>query len=259
MPQHRFSVYFEDESPDDREGWDAWVQALPDRVKEGAQRGERRPLFTVAAPFPGRDPIATPRTQEVAGLEVARILVDHLVALSRSTGRTVRMLLSGRPVGSVRPLAGADADITEMLHQWQTLLAARPPDEPEWEREGWVSVWAGMVSSDEMARTFEERYGTDGPISSFARSLRIRFYDHDSLEWNHLSEPVTVRVALGHASFAASFVDKLPTAHSERLVNAVAVLYDADFSERPRDAARRRLTFIGSFPYRPESIANDDN
>jgi hypothetical protein len=36
-------------------------------------------------------------------------------------------------------------------------------------------------------------------------------------------------------------------------VNTVIVLFDTDFSQRPRNVARGRLRFVGAFPYDGEA------
>jgi hypothetical protein len=44
--------------------------------------------------------------------------------------------------------------------------------------------------------------------------------------------------------------ERVPSELCARTINTVIVLEDADFSERPRDVARRRLRFFGAYPYR---------
>jgi hypothetical protein len=61
--------------------------------------------------------------------------------------------------------------------------------------------------------------------------------------------PASAGVAIARLSFADSFAAQVPAELRAELVNTVVVLYNADFSPRPRDLARRRLRFFGAYPY----------
>ncbi len=249
MPQHRVVFYFLDEQPTDRAAWEAWLAAAPPRVRAIAELGERRPFVSAAAPFAGRDAAETRRNDEAAGLEVVKELVENLGALAGATARSIGLLLAGRGFGTVGP-DGPDAALTAKLEEWGSLVEARPPDEPEWERKGWVSVWAGTVPREDYDHLLRELHAIDGPISAFARAIHIRYYDKKSCQGFHSREPLPAGAAIGKLPFAASFLDLIPAEVRERVVNAVIVLYETDFTERPRDAARRRLRYCGSYPYK---------
>lgn len=252
MPDQRFGLHFTDELPGDAALWRDWLTRLPGPVKAAAEMGQRRPLIAVAAPFKALGSLTTKRSDEVAGLAIARALVAELARLAVSSGRSIQVLLGGRPIGLVDP-AGAAAAITAKLDEWQALVDAREPDEIEWAREGYVSLWAGVLPYADVEKLLAERYGTDGPISGFARALRIGFYDHDFIEHDATEDPVELATAIGRLSFSASFVDHLPPAARQTRVNTVIALFDTDFSQRPRDAARGRLRFVGAFPYDGEA------
>lgn len=209
MPRHRLAFFFRDELITDRASWHAWIEAATPRLRTTVTLGERRPFVEVAAPFAHRDPITTPRADEVDGLELVESLLDQLVVLCRATARPIALLLSGQPFGGVGP-DGRDPVVSAHLDEWKRLLASRPPDEPSWEREGCVSIWAGTVSRKELDRLLAERYGTDAPISMLARSLGIHFYDHDLLETMHLESAVPAGAAIARLSFADSFVERIP-------------------------------------------------
>jgi hypothetical protein len=184
MPAHRLAFHFSDEGPADRAAWQTWLASAPPRIRDAATIGERRPFVEFAAPFEHRDPITTRRNDEADGLALVDQLVNELIALSRTTGRSVCLLLSGQPFGTVSP-EGRDAKITEKLAEWGRRIAAQPPDEPDWRRKGWVSIWAGALPREDFDHLLAERYGTENLISPFARSLGIPFYDHDFLESFH--------------------------------------------------------------------------
>lgn len=249
MGRHRIALRFDDETTDDRARWEAWAALLPERVRAAVELGELRPLISVAAPFPSRDALGTPRDHEVAGLAVARSVVEAAASVAATTGRGLTVLLSGKVVGRIAAKGGPDATLTALLEEWQRLVDVREPDEPEWEREGWVSVWAGVLPPAEMEHLFAETYRPNGPNSPFARALGIGFYDHDDLEWQHSGEPVPLEVLVRQRSFAATFAQQVPEEQRRRMVNAIAVLYGTDFTKRPKSASRRRLVFIGSFAY----------
>jgi hypothetical protein len=98
-----------------------------------------------------------------------------------------------------------------------------------------------------------ERYGTDAPISGLARALGIHFYNHDFLESLQLKKAMPAGLAIARVSFADSFVASIPEALREVMVDTVLVLYNADFSHRPRDLAHRRLRFFGAYSYAARS------
>jgi hypothetical protein len=52
-------------------------------------------------------------------------------------------------------------------------------------------------------------------------------------------------------SFAESFVACIAAEPRAELVNMVVVLYNADFSQRRQDIARRRLRFLEAYPLGP--------
>jgi len=253
MPTHRIAFHFVDEIPADRELWTQWLQRTEPCVQAAATVGERRPSIQIAAPFTHRRQDPTTRDAEAAGLESARALVSALAALAASSGRSIALLFSGQPLGVVAP-AGAGATIDEKLAAWDALVAARPPDEIPWEREGVVSIWAGILPQADFERFLDESYEDDDkPISHFARDLGIDFYDHDNLEASHLETCRSLRDAVAELSFAASFIDLLPADARERQVDTVILMFDADFAGRSKAVARKRLQFVGAFPYSTET------
>lgn len=151
MRHHRIAFHFVDESTDDRELWEQWMRRVDPVVRGVVKHGERRPFIQIAAPFAHSYPISTRRADEAAGLIAAGALVKALIDLAASTGRSIGVLFSAQPLGVINS-AGAAAAIEEKLSTWGALVAARPPDEPEWEREGMVSIWAGVLSRDEAER-----------------------------------------------------------------------------------------------------------
>jgi hypothetical protein len=250
MPRHRIAFHFVDEEPRDRAIWEAWLGSAPAAVRRTASLGERRPWVELAAPFRGRHAAETRRADELAGLDVATTLVGALGTLARLVSRSIALLLSGQPFGRVLP-TGADAAVAARMAEWRQLIEIRPPDPVAWQREGWLSLWAGTLPAPECDRLLEERYGTDGAISPFARALGIKFYDHDFLERIRSPAPVLLEALLAQLSFAESFAASLPTELCTRTVDTLIALYGADLACRPRDVARRRLRFLGSYPYRP--------
>jgi hypothetical protein len=248
VPTQRFGLHFTDEAPGDVALWREWIARLPPSVKSVAEMGQTRPLIEVATPFKASGEATTKRSDEVTGLAVARSLVDALVVLAGSTGRSIEVMLAGRRIGRVER-SGANAALDAKLDEWQTLVNARPPDEPEWEREGFLSIWAGTLPYTDVEKLLAERYGTDGPISAFARALQVGFYDHDFIEHTAEDEPVELRALVGQLSFSKSYVELLPDEVARSQVNTVIVLFDTDFSKRPRNVARGRLRFVGAFPY----------
>lgn len=253
MPTHRIAFHFVDESPADRAVWMQWIQRAEPVIQSAATLGERRPSIQIAAPFAHRHPNPTTRADEIAGLEMARNLVNALVALASSTGRSIAVLFSARLLGVITA-AGAAAAIEEKLAAWEALVAARPPDEPSWEREGFVSIWAGVLPRAEFERLLDEDYENDDqPISLFARDLGITFYDHDNLESSHVETRRSLRDAVAELSFAASFIDLLPADARELQVDTVILMFGADFTGRATAVARKRLRFVGALPYSPET------
>lgn len=258
MPNHRLAFHFIDESPDDRAVWIQWIERADEPLRALATLGERRPSIQIAAPFEHRWGSPSTRDAEAAGLEAARQLVKELAALAASTGRSIGVLLTGHSLGVITPTSVAPT-IDDKLAAWDALVAARPPDEPEWERKDYVSIWAGVMPEADVERLLDENYdGGDKPISRFARDLGISFYDHDWLEWVHYDEPRSLRDAAASVSFARSFVDLLPPNALELQVDTVIVLFESDFSARPKAVARKRLQFVAALPYAPPSPNDGD-
>ena len=249
MPRQRFGLHYVDEAATDPALWSEWVAALAEPLKSAAEMGQKRPLISVAAPFEVRNGIETSRTDELAGLELARVLIGQLTTLADTSGRRIQVLLGGHPCGCVVPGSGADTTLHAKLAEWQSLADAKPPDQAQWERAGWVSLWAGVLPHEDLKKLLHEHYGTDGPVSSFARALQIEFYEHELVEHDHTGEPVALELAVRRLSFISSFIDHLPADARQTPVNAVVVLWNTDFSQRPRNAARNKLRFIGAFPY----------
>lgn len=249
MAEHRIAFYFLDEAAGDVELWRGWIANAPPPIRAAATFGARRPMIAVTSPFPARVSLETTRASDEAGLELTRTLVAALHAFAIDRRRSIALLFGGARLGTVSA-AGPDAAITEHLREWQRRNDARPADPVAWRREGYVSIWAGDLDRDAFDALLEERYTGDGPISSFARALGIRFYDHDALESVHAPAPASLAERLSSLSFADSFLGAVPDAMRAVPVTAVILLFDTDFSARPCDVARRRMRFIGSFPYR---------
>ena len=123
-----------------------------------------------------------------------------------------------------------------------------------WERKGWVSLWAGVVPADEFKRLFVERYdGRDSPISFFANALRINYYEREQLQFRVTANPTPLRAMVGTDRYdprEATFAELIPADARALDVTAIALLYDTDFTQRPRNALRGKLAYVGSFPYR---------
>ncbi len=250
MPQHRLAFFFVDEAPGDMAIWKEWLAAAPPPIQAATVLGERRPLLTLSAPFSAQGVVESAvLAEDTEGLELLSELAELLLVTAASSKRSIRLLLSGRPFGTLDP-QGRDAAFTAKTEEWTQLVATAPAAEQPWERKGWVSMWGGTLPRAELDMLLKEHYGSDGPISGLARGLRINYYEHETVESIHTANPVAARASLAKLSSAESFLEKIPAEFLDMPITTLIAVYDSDFTKRPRDISRRRLRYFGSYPYK---------
>jgi hypothetical protein len=121
----------------------------------------------------------------------------------------------------------------------------------EWERDGFVSIWVGTLTSDVDLRAYlEEQYeDDDAPISQFAKDCGLGWYDHDFVE-SRFVDRISIRELLSPFSYAQTFVEAAVEESARKGVaqaNSVVVVFNCDYSMPA--TGQCRLTFLGSFPY----------
>lgn len=114
-------------------------------------------------------------------------------------------------------------------------------------------LWIGTTESRKrLARLFAEEYRKDEPISEFARTQEVDFYDHDFLECHRVPIMATdARVLLAGLSFARSFIDVVAPAISHLMPANTAVSLHDHLLEAPRSTSGPgfHLEYAGTFSY----------
>jgi hypothetical protein len=244
----RITFYFESEARigADRDFWRTWVEAHTATRGWTLEMGDYRPGLRVVTPFLRQNKGESIRANlavENASLEDVLALVDAL----RAVARPVVLLLTGEDIGRVTP-SGPDENLQRRLIEWQALIDKHPGDaRPSPAQPGMVSIWLATFSDRaEFDAFFEEKYGTDGPISAFARAIGVSFYDHDGLEAIWLGTATPVADAVARLSFAASFTTQLATA--DKSCTAIVALFGHNQNVVPPKQSRHvALLGVGEF------------
>jgi hypothetical protein len=112
-----------------------------------------------------------------------------------------------------------------------------------------VDVWLGRVADQAAYEDFfAESYGDDdGPISPFAASQGVTFYDHDFIDRRRADAFSSLDEAFEGISFGSSFVEEVWAQIVEFDYNVVVACYSDDFSS-PRSARLEgvQLTYVWS-------------
>lgn len=126
------------------------------------------------------------------------------------------------------------------------------------EREGFVSLWVGLVNSmEEMDKLLESSYTEDGELipSIFARGFEIERYDDAVREAELYDEPNN---SLGRLLEGFSYDDiilpKFIKIHNERLFksfNTVILLYNFEYKGNKQELSieSSQLEFLGAVEY----------
>ncbi len=115
-----------------------------------------------------------------------------------------------------------------------------------------VDVWLGRVDDQAAYEDFfAESYGDDdGPISPFAASQGVTFYDHEFIERRRTDSFLSLDEAFEGISFGSSFVEEVRAQIGAFDYNLVVACYSDDFSS-PRSASGEgvELAYVGRFTY----------
>jgi hypothetical protein len=115
-----------------------------------------------------------------------------------------------------------------------------------------VDVWLGRVADQAAYEDFfAESYGDDdGPISPFAASQGVTFYDHDFIDRRRADAFSSLDEAFEGISFGSSFVEEVRAQIPEFDYNLVVACYSDDFSA-PRSASGEgvELIYVGRYIY----------
>jgi hypothetical protein len=124
------------------------------------------------------------------------------------------------------------------------------------DKEGVVSIWAGIVPLDAIPDDyFEERYGDDDiPLTKFYEDFGFGWFDHDFADANGSTKgPKSLERLIGECSFSSSYL-KPAVAQARSLgietTQQVNLLYDFAYDpQRSGISQSPYMQFIGSFPY----------
>lgn len=120
------------------------------------------------------------------------------------------------------------------------------------ERDGFVCVWAGDLSADELAEYRSEHDSDEGWTSAFAEDLG-RVYDHDFLGMEAAGSPTPIAVLLERLGYTRerypNLVGGAVDAAGAQEFSAMLVLWNVRANKNIERArfARGRLRFLGSF------------
>jgi hypothetical protein len=126
----------------------------------------------------------------------------------------------------------------------------------DFDEEGIVSIWAGIVPLDEIPDDyFEERYGDDDiPLTKFYEDFGFGWFDHDFVDANGSTQgPKSIERLIGECSFSSSFLK--PAVEQARslgieMTQQINLLYDFAYDPgRSGTSKSAYMQFIGSFPY----------
>jgi hypothetical protein len=134
------------------------------------------------------------------------------------------------------------------------------------EREGFVSLWAGIFPSEEVRVShLEERYDEefeDQPLAEWTGEFGFGWFDHDFMDTNFDGLAIRpLRELLAPCSYSESFLERA-LAEAERQgvreTQFVLLLYDLCYDPNVTGISQGKyLQFLGAFPYtikHPESL-----
>ncbi|MEI7576198.1 MAG: immunity 22 family protein [Armatimonadota bacterium] len=117
---------------------------------------------------------------------------------------------------------------------------------------GQVDVWLGRAADEQSFEAFfEETYSEDdAPISAFAVSQGVTFYDHDFIDRVLADACLSLDEAFKGVSYGSSFIEEVRAKMGEFDYNMVVTCYSDDFfTPRSVKADGIELEYIGRFAY----------
>jgi len=118
-----------------------------------------------------------------------------------------------------------------------------------YEEEGFVSIWIGKLTGDELNAYLQEDYSADGDSipSAFANDIGVVWYDSDFQDAIATERNENMRSLVERLSYSSTFYPPLMGSLVEE-GTAIIALYDYRFSgQMPPNA---KVQFVGVFNYK---------